>query len=179
MECGPIIPWEIEWEKVEVETDFLFLGSKITVDGDCSHEIRRWWLLGRKVMTNQDSMLKSRDITLLMKVHIVKAMVFPVIMYGCELDHKECRVAKNECLQTMVLVKTPKSPLNSKEIKKVNLKGDQPSTFTGRTDETPIFWSSDGDSWLIGKSLMLGNLRAEGEGVTEWDGWMASTVPWT
>ena len=97
-------------------------------------------------MTNQDGMLKSRDITLLMKVHIVKAMVFPVVMYGCELDHKECRVAKNECLQTVVLEKIPKSPLNSKEIKKVNLKGDQPSTFTGRTDETPIFWSSDGNN---------------------------------
>ena len=71
-------------EKVEVVTDFLFLGSKITADGDCSHEIRRRLLLGRKVMTNLDSVLKSRDITLPTKVHIVKAMVFPVIMYGCE-----------------------------------------------------------------------------------------------
>ena len=84
MECGPIIPWEIEWEKVEVETDFLFLGSKITVDGDCSHEIKRRLLLGRKVMTNLDSIFKSRDITLSTKVCIVKVVVFPVVMYGCE-----------------------------------------------------------------------------------------------
>ena len=76
--------WQIEGEKVEVVTDFLFLGSKIIVDGDCSHEIRRHFLLGRKVMTNLDSMLQSRDITLLTKVLIVKAMVFPVVMYGCE-----------------------------------------------------------------------------------------------
>ena len=75
---------QIEGEKVEVVTDFLFLGSKIIVDGDCSHEIRRHFLLGRKVMTNLDSMLQSRDITLLTKVLIVKAMVFPVVMYGCE-----------------------------------------------------------------------------------------------
>ena len=76
--------WQIEGEKVEVVTDFLFLGSKIIVDGDCSHEIRRHFLLGRKIMTNLDSMLQSRDITLLTKVLIVKAMVFPVVMYGCE-----------------------------------------------------------------------------------------------
>ena len=76
--------WQIEGEKVEVVTDFLFLGSKIIVDGDCSHEIRRHFLLGRKVMTNLDSMLQSRDITLLTKVLIVKAMVFPVVKYGCE-----------------------------------------------------------------------------------------------
>ena len=81
---GPIISWQIEGEKVEAVTDFIFLGSKITVDGDCNHEIERHLLLGRKVMTNLDSILKSRDITLLKKVHIVKAMFFPVVMYGCE-----------------------------------------------------------------------------------------------
>ena len=84
MAPGPITAWQIEREKVEVVTDFLFLGSKITVDGDCSHEIRRWLLLGRKAMTNLDSVLKSRDITLPTKVCIVKAMVFPAVMYGCE-----------------------------------------------------------------------------------------------
>ena len=77
-------------------------------------------------MTNQDSMLESRDITLLTKLHIVKAMVFPAVTHGCELDHKECRVPKNECLQTVVLEKTPERPLNSEEIKPVYLKGDQP-----------------------------------------------------
>ena len=84
MACGPIISWEIDGEAMETVTDFIFLGSKITADGDCSHEIKRCLLLGRKVMTNLDSILKSRDITLPTKVHLVKAMVFPVVMYGCE-----------------------------------------------------------------------------------------------
>ena len=84
MAPGSIISWQTKEEKVEVVTDFLFLGSKITVDGDCSHEIRRQLLLGRKAMTNLDSVLKSRDITLPTKVHTVKAMVFPVVTHGCE-----------------------------------------------------------------------------------------------
>ena len=84
MATGPITSWQIDGETVETVSDFIFLGSKITVDGDCSHEIKRCLLLGRKVMTNIDSMLKSRDITLSTKVHLVKAMVFPVVMYGCE-----------------------------------------------------------------------------------------------
>ena len=84
MASGPITSWEIDWETVETVSDFIFGGSKITADGDCSHEIRRPLLLGRKVMTNLDSILKSRDITLSTKVCLVKAMVFPVVMYGCE-----------------------------------------------------------------------------------------------
>ena len=84
MASSPITSWEIEWETVETVLDFIFLVSKITADGDCSHEIKRCLLLGRKVMTNLDSMFKSRDITLPTKVHLVKAMVFPVVMYGCE-----------------------------------------------------------------------------------------------
>ena len=84
MSSGPITSWEIDGETVETVADFILGGSKITADGDCSHEIKRCLLLGRKVMTNQDSILKSRDITLPTKVHIVKAMVFPVVMYGCE-----------------------------------------------------------------------------------------------
>ena len=84
MAAGPITSWQIEEEKVEAVTDFLFLGSKITADGDCSREIKRCLLLGRKVRTNLDSILKSRDITLPTKVHLVKAMDFPVVMYGCE-----------------------------------------------------------------------------------------------
>ena len=90
-----ITSWQIEREKVEVVTDFLLLASKITVDGNCSHEIRRPLLLGRKAMTNLDSVLISKDITLLTKFHIVKAMIFPVVMYGWELDHNEGRVLKN------------------------------------------------------------------------------------
>ena len=88
MASSPITSWQIEGEKVEAMTDFLFFGSKITVDDDCSHEIRRHLLLGRKAMTNLDSVLKNRDITLPTKIHIVKAMVFPVVMYRCETVKK-------------------------------------------------------------------------------------------
>ena len=84
MASGPITSWQIDGETVETVTDFIFLGSKITADGDCSHEIKRHLLVGRKAMTNLDSILKSRDITLPTKVRLVKAMVFPVVMYGCE-----------------------------------------------------------------------------------------------
>ena len=93
MASGPITSWEIDGERMETVSDFIFWGSKITADGDCSHEIKRCLLLGRKVMTNLDSILKSRDITLPTKVHLVKAMVFPVFMYGCEnwtLKKAEC-----------------------------------------------------------------------------------------
>ena len=85
MASGPITSWQIDGETVETVADFIFLGSKITADGDCSHEIERCLFLGRKVMTNLDSILKSRDITLSTKVHLVKAMVFSVVMYGCEI----------------------------------------------------------------------------------------------
>ena len=94
MASGPTTSWEIDGETVKTVSDFIFLGSKITTDGDCSHEIKRHLLLGRKAMTNLDSTLKSRDITLPKKVHLVKAMVFPVVMYGCEswtLKKAECR----------------------------------------------------------------------------------------
>ena len=93
MASGPITSWEIDGATVETVTDFIFLDSKITADGDCSHEIKRHLLLGRKVMTNLDSILKSRDFTLPTKVHLVKAVVFPVVMYGCEswtINKVEC-----------------------------------------------------------------------------------------
>ena len=91
MASSPITSWQINGEKVETVTDFLSLGSKITVDTDCSHEIKRRLLLGRKAITNLENVFKSRDISLLTKARLVKAMVFPVAMYGCELDHKESR----------------------------------------------------------------------------------------
>ena len=96
MASSPITSWEIDGETVETASDFIFLGSKITADGDCSHEIKRHLLLGRKVMTNLDSIFKSRDITLLTKVRLVKAMVFPVVMYGCE----SWTIEKAECQKT-------------------------------------------------------------------------------
>ena len=126
MASGPITSWQIEGEKVEVLTDFLFLGSKITLGGNCNHEIRRRLLLGRKAMTNLDSVLKRRDITLSTKVHIVKAMVFPVVTCTCE--SWTIRKAEHQRIDAfkLVLEKTPESPLDSKEIKPVNLKGNQP-----------------------------------------------------
>ena len=124
MASSPITSWQIHGETMETVRDFLFLGSKITADGDCSHEIKRHLLLGRKVMTNLDSIFKSRDITLLTKVHLVKAIVFPVVMYGCE-----SRTLKKESTEELVflntsqvLEKTLESPLNSKEIKPVHPK---------------------------------------------------------
>ena len=128
-------------------------GSKITADGDCSHEIKRHWLLA-KVMTNLDSILKSRDITLPIKVHLVKAMVFPVVMYGCESWTVKKAKPKNWCFWTVVLEKTFESPLDCKEIQPVHPKGDQSWVFIGRTDaeaETPVLWPPHAKSWLIGK----------------------------
>ena len=135
-------------------SDFIFLGSKITADGDCSHEIKRRLLLGRKVMTNLDSILKSWDITLSTKAHLVKVMVFPVVVYGCELDYKASWVQKNWCFWTVVLEKTLESPLDCKEIQPVHSEGDQPWVFFGRTDveaETPILWPPNVKNWLIWK----------------------------
>ena len=134
---------------------YFLKGSKITADGDCSHEIKRHLLLGRKVMTNLDKMLKCRDITLPTKVCLVKAMVFPVVMYGCESwTYKESWAPKNWCFWTVVLEKTLESPLDCKEIQPVYPKGDQSWVFTGRTDveaETPILWPPNAKNWLIWK----------------------------
>ena len=124
--------------------DFILGGSKITEDGDCSHEIKRCLLLGRKVMTNLDSILKSREITLPTKVHLVKAIVFPVVMYGCESwTIKKAEHRRIDAFELWVLEKTLESPLDCKEIQPVHLKGEQSWVFFGRTDveaETPVFW---------------------------------------
>ena len=124
MASGPITSWQIDGETVETVTDFIFGGSKITADSGCSHEIKRCLLLGRETMTNPDSVLKSRDITLPTKVHLVKAMVFPVVMYGCEswTIKKECRridAFELWCWRTL------ESPLDCKEIQPVHPKGNQ------------------------------------------------------
>ena len=169
---------------METVTDFIFLGFKITADGDCSHEIKRCLFLGRKTMTNLDSTLKSRDITLLTKVHLVKAMVFTVVMFGCELDCEESWAPKNWCFWTVVLEKTLESPLDYKEIQPVHPKGDKSRVFIGRTDvevETPILWSPYAKNWLIGKDPDAGkNWRREKKGTRRWDVWMASLTwrPW-
>ena len=143
MASGPITSWEIDGETVETVSDFIFWGSTITADGDCSHEIKRHLLLGRKVMTNLDSTFKSRDITLPTKVRLVKAMVFPVVMYGYEswtvkkAEHRRTDAFKLWCWRRLL------SPLDCKEIQPVHSKGDQPWVFFGRNDaksETAVLW---------------------------------------
>ena len=173
MTSGPITSWQIDGETMETVTDFIFMGSKITADGDCSLEIKRHSLLGRKAMTNLDSIFKSRAIILPTKVHLVKAVVFPVVMYGCEswTGHKESWGPKNWCFWTVVLEKTLESPLVCREIKPVNPKGNQSWILMGRTDaedETPILWLPDGKNWLTGKDPDAGkDWRQEEKGMTE------------
>ena len=166
---------------METVTDFIFLGSKITADGDCSHEIKRHFLLGRKAMTNQDSILKSRDTTLPTKVHIVKAMVFPVVMYGCESwTIKKNWMPKNWWLQTVELEKTLESPLDSKELKTVNPKGNQLCVSIHWKDgccswsSKPLApWCEELPHWK--RPWCWEWLREGGErGDRGWDGWMAS-----
>ena len=135
MASGPITSWEIDEETVETVTDFIFGGSKITADGDCSQEIKRHLFLGRKVMTNLDSILKSRDITLTAKVRLVKAMVFPVVMYGCESwTVKKAELRRIDTSELWCWRKIFESPLDCKEIQPVHSKGDQSWVFIGRTD---------------------------------------------
>ena len=158
MASGPINSWQIEEEKGEVVTDFLFLGSKITADYDCNHEIKRYLLLERKTMTNLDS-VNSRNITLPTKVFIVKTMDFSSSHVSIwELDHKESWALKNWCFWNVVLEKTLQSPLDCKEIQPVHPKGNQSWILIWRIDaeaEAPILWPPDAESQLIGKTLML------------------------
>ena len=146
MASGPIISWQINGETMETVRDFILGGSKITADGDSSHEIKRHLLLGRKAMINLHSILKSRDITLPTKVHLVKAMVFPVVMYGFE----SWTIKKAECQRTDAFElrcwRRLESPLDCREIKRVHPKESQSWIFIGKTDaedETPILWPPD------------------------------------
>ena len=156
---------------METVRDFIFCGSKITADSDCSREIKSHLLLGRKATKNIESILKSRDITLPTKVSIVKAMVFPIVMYGCELDYKEGWLPKNWCFQTVVLEKTLESPLDTEEIKRVHPKGSQSWIFIGRTDaevEASIFWPPDAYRQLTGRDPDAGkDWGQEEKGATE------------
>ena len=142
---------------------FYFWGSKVTVDGDCSHEMKRCLLLERKAMTNLDNILKSRDITFLTKVCLVKAMVFSSgHVWMRELDYKEGWAPKNWCFCTVVLEKTLESPLNCKEIQPVHPRGNQSWIFIERTDaeaEAPILWPPDAKSDSFEKTLILGKIE--------------------
>ena len=159
----------------------IFLGSKITADGDWSHEIKRHLFLGRKVLTNLYSILKSRDITLSTKVYLVKAMVFPVVIYGC--DSWTIKKAEHWRIDAFVLWcwKTLECPLDCKEIKPVYWKGNQSWIFIRRTDaevEAPILWPPDPKNWLIGKDPDAGkDWRQEEKGIIEEE--MVSPTQWT
>ena len=158
-----------QWKQCQT---LIFGGSKITADGDCSHEIKRHLLLARKVMTNLDGILKSRDITFPTKVHLVKAMVFPVVMYGCEswtVKKAECQ--RIDAFELWCWRRLFESPLDCKEIQPVHPKGDQSWVFIGRTNaeaETPIQGPPDVKSWLIGKDPDPGrDWGQEEKGTTE------------
>ena len=162
MASSPIIAWQTDEETVETVADLILGASKITADDDCSHEIKRRLLLGRKVMTNLDSILKSRDITLLKKSKLWFFQYGFSHVWMWELDYKESWVLKNWCFWTVVLEKSLESPLDCKEIQPIHPKGDQPWVFIERTDskaETPIFWPRHAKCWLIGKTLMLGKIE--------------------
>ena len=152
-------------------TDFILGWFQITADGDCSHEIKRNLLLGRKAMTNLDNILKSTDIIFLTKVCLIKAKVFPVVMWIWELDYKESWAPKNWCFRTVGLEKTLESPLDCKEIELVNPKRNQSWIFIGRTfaeAETPILWPADVKNRLIWKDLDAEkDWRQEEKGMTE------------
>ena len=183
MASGPITSWQIDRETVETVRDFIFLGFKITADGDCGHEIKRCLLLGRKVMTNLDSILKSRDNTSSTKVCSSQGYGFSS---GCvwmwELNYIESWALKNQCFWTVVLEKTLENPLDSKEIQPVHPKGKNQSwIFIGRSDaevETLILWSPDVKNWHIGKDPDVGkDWRQEEKGMTEdeivgWHHWL-------
>ena len=166
------------------QTLFSWAPRKVTADGDCSHEIKRRLLLGRKVMTNLDSILKSRDITLSTKVHLVKAVVFPVVMWMWELDYKESWAPNNWWFWTVVLEKTIESPWDCKEIQPVHPEGNQSWIFIGRTDveaETPILWPPHAKSWLIWKDpAAVKDWRREKKGTTEDEmlGWHPTQWTW-
>ena len=155
MASGPITSRQIDGETMETVRDFIFLNFKITADDDCSHEIKRRLLLGRKAMTNLESILKSRDITLPTKICLVNGVVFPVVMYGCESwIIKKAEHWRIDAFELWVLEKTLESPLDFKEIQQVSPKGNQCWIFVGRTDveaEAPVLWSPDVKNWLIRK----------------------------
>ena len=178
MASSPITSWQIDEEIMETVRDFIFLGSKITADGDCSHEIKRHLLLGRKVMTNLDSILKKQRHYFANKgLSSQSYSVSSSHVWMCELGYKESWVLKNWCFWTMELEKTLESPLDCKEIQPVHPKGNQSWISTGRTDaeaETPILWPPDVKNGVIGKDPDAGkDWSREEKGTTkdEMVGW--------
>ena len=185
MVSSPMTSWQINGETRETVRDFIFWGSKITADGDCNHKMKERLLLGRKAVTNLDNIFKSRDVSLSMTVHLVKAMVFPVVTYGCE----SWTIMKAEhwrpwCFWTVVLEKTLESPLECKEIKPVYCKGNQVLNihFKGwcwnQSSNTLATWYEVLTHWK--RSWCWERLKAGGEEDNKgWDSWMASWTGWT
>ena len=169
---------------MEIVTDFIFLGSKITADGDCSHEIKRCLLLERKSMTNLDSMLKSRDTILPAKICLVKAMVFPVVMYGCErwtikkAESQRIDAFELWCWRRLLRVPWTARRSNQSILNEISPKG----IFIGRTGveaKSPILWPPDVKNWLLGKDADAGKDWRLVEDNRGWNGWMASLTQWT
>jgi len=184
MASGPITSWQIDGETMEKVTSFIFLGSKITVNDDCSHEIKRRLLLRRKAMTNLDSILKSRDITLLTKVRLVKAMVFPVVMYGCEswtIKKAECQ--RNDAFELWCWWRLLRVPWTTRRSNQFILKEISPEySLEGLMLELKFqyFGHLMRRTDSLEKTLILERLKAWGEGDNrEWDGWKASPTRWT
>ena len=170
MASGPFTAWQIDGQTVETVADFIFWGSKITADGDCSHEIKRHLLLGRKVMTNLDSIFKSRYYFANKGPSSQGYGFSSGHVWIWELDCEESRAPKNWCFWTVVLEKTLGSPLDCKEIQPVHPKGDRSWVFIGRTDveaETPIFWPPDVKSRLIWKDPEVGKDWRQEKGTIE------------
>ena len=175
---------EIDGETVETLSDFIFLGSKITADGDCSHEVKRGLLLGRKVMTKLDSILKSRDISFLTKFCLVKAMVFPVVMYGCESwtikKAEQWRIEAFELWNWRRSLRVPWTARRSNQsiLREISLGCSLEGLMLKLKRQYFGYLMRRADSFE--KTLMLGKLRAEGEGDDRgWDGWMTSSTQWT
>ena len=171
MASGPITSWQIVEETVETVADFIFLDSKISADGDCSHEIKRHLLFGRKIMSNLDSILKSRHYFTNKGPSSQSYGFSSSHVWMWELNYKESWASKNWCFWTVELEKTLESPLDCKEIKPVNPTGNQSWIFIGRTDakvETPVLWPPDAENWLIWKDADAGkDWGQEEKGVAE------------
>ena len=184
MASGPITSWQIDGETVETVTDFIFLGSRITADGDCNHQIKRHLLIGRKAMTNLDSMWKSRDITLLTKVRLVKAMIFLVVMYGCEswaTKKTECqRIDPFELWCWRRLLRVPWTARRSSQsiLRKSVLNIHWKDWRWSWSSNTLATWCEEVTHWK--RPWSWERMKAGGEGDDRgWDGWMVSLTQWT
>ena len=182
MASCPITSWQIEGERVTTVIDIIFLVSKITSDGDCSHEIKRRLLLGNKAMKNPNSVLRSRDITLQTKVHIVKAMVLPVVMYGCEswtmkkAEHRRTDAFELWCWRRLLRVPWTARRSNQSIRKEINPEYSSEALMLKLQYFGHLMWRANS----LEKTLMLGKIEARREeGNRGWDGWMASLTQWT